>query len=463
MRWQKIRLSVPSIFLMGSVLVLACITVETKSSNTPSLITVTTNPETLDSWRLYNPDPNHIWNRVYRSLYRRTARDGKEYGFDELDPLLWYSTKYLLSQPANGQALADLDEFLSTRAERAITDPLQRAIMQRDLWAIFDWTTETTGNAPEKLQLQQKLVLAIKRLALSPEQISRLPNTYEQTIAAKTFPSSYQVTQTAQSFLPPELLQPQGPWVLLSARGGGLVAPLHAGTFSGRSVFRIFIRLPAGREATLDYLKNLSQFPQPWIFDPATRRARPNPDLPEFPVETQLAMVRTMLLIDSTGKLAPTNIVEDLQIRVHHTIPGEISEMLNDKNRIEAHGNMAVFEFKLSRARLFTGESGGLRALGKGDTEFPLFMSHGVDVFEEPSSSGPLEKSLRASLDFCAGCHFRPGVHSMLSRSRTQLPLFPEATDLLPAWDPNYETNETIGWKMRQYNWGLLDGMWRSF
>src|SRR5262249_14008966 len=174
MCWRKIALTIPSIILLESFLLLVCLVLATKPTS-PSAVASTNRHATTDNWRLYSPDPNHIWNRVYRSLYRRTARDGKEYGFDELDPLLWYSAKYLLTQPANGQALADLDAFLSTRAERAVTDPLQRAIMQRDLWAIFDWTTETQGDSPAKLQLQQKLVLVIKRLALSPEQISQLP------------------------------------------------------------------------------------------------------------------------------------------------------------------------------------------------------------------------------------------------------------------------------------------------
>ena len=46
--------------------------------------------------RLYDPEPNHVWNRLYRCFYRREGRDGREYGYDELDPLLWWSTKYLL-------------------------------------------------------------------------------------------------------------------------------------------------------------------------------------------------------------------------------------------------------------------------------------------------------------------------------------------------------------------------------
>ena len=36
----------------------------------------------------YGPDPNLIWNRVHRVLHVRVAGDGREYGSDELDPLL---------------------------------------------------------------------------------------------------------------------------------------------------------------------------------------------------------------------------------------------------------------------------------------------------------------------------------------------------------------------------------------
>ena len=63
-------------------------------------------------WRLYDSDPNHVWNRLYRSLSLRVARDGQEYGYDELDPLFWYNTKYLFSGPAYQQAINTLDEFL---------------------------------------------------------------------------------------------------------------------------------------------------------------------------------------------------------------------------------------------------------------------------------------------------------------------------------------------------------------
>jgi hypothetical protein len=385
------------------------------------MLLLSQNERKTESWRLYDPEPNHVWNRLYRCFYRREGRDGREYGYDELDPLLWWSTKYLLKEPAYHQATTILDEFLSARAEKMIADPLKRAILQRDLWAIFDWSTTVLNNSQEKLDLQIKLVQVIKRLALSPDQIAALPNTYKQATDSRAFASAHDPNKREQPFLPPDLFDHKGPWVQLSARGGEPGALAHVGFLSGRSVFFIFMRLPEGRAATVKYLKRLSDFPKPWLPDPEEpRRLLPNPDLPEFPSGTQLALVREMVLIDSQANLRPTNIIEDIQIRVHHTIPSGIPAAF-DIDRNKARDAMDVYEFKLSRAELFATQSGGLRALAKGDTEFPLFMSHGIDLFEQPWPG------LRVSLQACASCHFRPGVHS------AQPPL---KFRILMSWDP---------------------------
>src|SRR4030095_4787915 len=68
--------------------------------------------ENKPAWSMYAPDPDHLWNRVFRQLYRRTTLDGKEYGSDELDPLLWFDTTYLLNGTSHQQAIQVLDEFL---------------------------------------------------------------------------------------------------------------------------------------------------------------------------------------------------------------------------------------------------------------------------------------------------------------------------------------------------------------
>ncbi|HEY6246957.1 MAG TPA: hypothetical protein VIX17_23595 [Pyrinomonadaceae bacterium] len=454
MSWKNLKTASSWIVIFGLGAVFLVITSQSNVGQK------TTTPAA--AWTVYNPDPNHIWNRLYRTFYRRESRDHHEYGYDELDPLLWVTTKYLLTNPASHQALTVLDEFLSTHGENVINDPLKRAMLQRDLWAIFDWTTgcvecikQSTNTSAAKLNLQTRLVQVIKRLALSQEQIAALPDTYKQAIDAGVFAKAYDSNNPEQSFLPPDLFDPKGPWVALSVRGGDLMAPGHVSAFSGRSVFSVFMRLPGGRAATLDYLRTLAFFRNPWLLDPETQQPLPNPDLPQFPAGTQLALVRRMVLIDAQGELRPTNIIEDVQIRVHRTIPTVVPNELNC-NRNEARAALDVYEFKLTRTKLFAHEDGGLHSLTKTDTEFPLFGSHDIDLFEENFSR--FDRMLRVSLEACASCHFRPGVHSMLSRG--QRVGNPENGELLPSWNLNYETDGTRWWKGRQFSWGLLQGLW---
>jgi hypothetical protein len=54
---------------------------------------------------IYASDPDHIWNRLFRLFYVRHPRDGRQYGGNELDPYLWWQTKYLLSGSSHDEAL----------------------------------------------------------------------------------------------------------------------------------------------------------------------------------------------------------------------------------------------------------------------------------------------------------------------------------------------------------------------
>lgn len=446
MRWIKVT-------TVGLLCVLAATHWQTSAgTNRPSAALPLTSPDrtvAVESWTLYDANPNHLWNRLYRALYQRTTKDGKEYGYDELDPLLWYQTTYLLKDPAYHQATALLDEFLSTHGERLIRDPLKRALLQRDIWAVFDWTTQVSIESRDKEHLQLRLVQVMKRLALSADEMKLLPDTYHQATGSTDFASTYDPNHPEQPFLPPDLFAANGTWVQLAGQGGDLIARAHTDAFSGRSVFRIFMRLPEGRAQTLAYLKQLAEFRNPWLPDPVrSGLLTPNPDLPQFPVGTELLLVRMVLLIDNQGKLQATNIVEGVQIRVHRIIPNSI-----ENSRNAARAGLDVGEFTLSRPKLFADDSGGLRALRPGDTEFPIFQSHGDDIFEASLTGVRFERMLREPLQFCAACHSRSGVYSMLSRS---------GRVLIPAWDPNYEAEGTRGWKRRQYNWGLLQGLWRG-
>jgi hypothetical protein len=453
---------------IGLLVVLVCLplvtnTAANRRSSTPAhLLRDSSKSET---WRIYDSSDNHIWNRLYRSLYLRVAHDGREYGSDELDPLLWDTTRHLLGGSAHSEALNCLDEFLDTRAERMISDPLKRALLQRDLWAIFDWTAQRSSTSSKDLrELQYRLAKAMRRLSLTGRQIGTLPATYDAAVAARAFATYYDPSRPEVVFLPPDLFEPGGPWIQLSIERGGMVAPAHINAFSGRSVFQVFISLPQGRKATFAYLRRLSEFPKPWI---RNRRnvadVLPNPGLPQFPVGTRLALVRRMVVIDEKGNLTPTSIIESVQVRVHRTIPVEIPAGF-DTDRNEARASLDVYEFRLSRAKLFSGDSGGLRAVAPAEKEFPLFQSHGTDLFDiQEAGRESIERQLRPVLGSCSSCHFRPGIHSVLSRTPdiTLLRVRDVRRNLIHSSDPAYESNITREWKQTQVSWRLLRELWQ--
>jgi len=416
----------------------------------------------------YSADPNHIWNRLHRALFVRTAPDGKEYGADQLDPLLWANTKFLLEGSSHERAVNALDEFLAKHAEKLINDRLKRAILQRDLWAVFDWSANhwDAGNEVRRRELQKRLVQVIKRVALSAEEIKTLPDNYSEAIASKKFASNYFADRSDEPFLPPDLFQRDGQWVCVGANGSDPVAPTHVRAFDGRSVFLVFLSLPGGHQATIDYLNKLRIFPNPWIPNSSAsdpNRFLPNPDLPQFPVGTQVALVRQSILIDSDGNLVPARLTESVQLRVYRAIPKAKG---SDVRMVNATGSQDVYEFKLSRPKLFAHEAGGLRAIGKDERDivFVQMQSFGVDPFEfseeERKRWGP-PMFIEVVLNTCMSCHSAPGIHSLNSRAqlferKTLRP--PELADL----SPDREQLFTMIWKQRHYTWGLLQGLWAT-
>ncbi|HEX2714343.1 MAG TPA: hypothetical protein VHM88_19290, partial [Candidatus Acidoferrales bacterium] len=327
-------------------------------------------------------NPGHIWNRLYSALRVREDSQRHVYGEDSLDPMLWPQSQHLLSQPSHGIALRVLDEFLRTHAENLIKDPIKRAMLQRDLWAVFDWSvqqiqwTGTPEYSNEKRELQSRLAELLRRLALTPEQIKALPDNYAQAVGSGAFSAEYDKTQPQQLFLPPDLFDSRGPWVCITVSPEfteyGGVAKLHVASISGRSVFLVFVQLPEGRKATLDYFRTLWESPQPWV--QATRiagdQSLTNPDLPSFPAGTKMALVRQMMLFDNQGKLVVSPITESVQIRVYREIThAPARDFTGGLARMALNSGQDFFEIRISRPLLFSGKQGGLRATGRDEAE----------------------------------------------------------------------------------------------
>jgi len=108
-------------------------------------------------------------------MFVRTGADGAVYGVDRVDPLLWSSSTYLLTGPSHDAFVRALDEFVRSGGERLSADPLKRALLQRDLWTVFDWLERRGGNAARgQDDLRRPLARAIGRLALTRQQIQAL-------------------------------------------------------------------------------------------------------------------------------------------------------------------------------------------------------------------------------------------------------------------------------------------------
>jgi hypothetical protein len=143
-------------------------------------------------------------------------------------------------------------------------------------------------------------------------------------------------------------------------------------TFSGRSRFLVFVRLPAGRKATLEYFRTLWNFPQAWVQSDSGEQADINPTLPSFPAGTQVLLLRQMTLFDNQGNLVEAPITESVQIRVYHAITtaGGKGPDLTSLAALAERSGQDFYEIKLVRPQLFANQAGGLKATARDEIEF---------------------------------------------------------------------------------------------
>jgi hypothetical protein len=393
---------------------------------------------------VYSNDPSDIENRLFRMFYVRRGRDGREYGGDVLDPYLWLETKYLLTGASRKEALQLLDEFLERHRERQITEPLKRALLQRDLLAVYEWLS-FPGEKKQAPELQKRVGEIIRRLALSEEQVQKLPDNYDAAIRAHRFATNYDAGNPQQAFLPADLFDPKGPWVCLGEERGRPVASDHLQSFHGRSTFLVFFQVPGGREKTLEYLAKLLDVPTGWGPNPdlpgfVTNEAGPGglvpyPEPPQFPIGTKVALVRQIVLMGTGGNPMPTNLTESVQIRVYRAIHFDLGGT--------GTHSQDFFEFRLSREELMRGEAGGLRAMSAEDKEFRTFHSHEMDIFERNEADPATSQGNVLS---CSGCHEFAGIHSFLSYSRARFGSGEGLPPKLAASDAAEETAVQIRW-----------------
>jgi hypothetical protein len=259
-------------------------------------------------------------------------------------------------------------------------------------------------------------------------------------VKSQQFATAYDREHPDRPFLPPDLFGAKGPWVRFHEDTAKPMAERHFDGAGGRAVHVIFLRLPRGRAATEQYLKELRPC------EPFLKEAH-RPAAKQFPAGTMVAMVRRPLTVDRSAKVRVTPVTELVQIRVYRRIPNDPEANLHAN-----FGEQDVYEFVLDRPKLFAGQH-GLRAVGPDDPADDFFdRSEGRDPFDR--SRAPLAPQ-GPQLKTCIQCHQAPGIYSVLSMGRGLRR--PDAAGFRTyAWD--VEVNCTVVAKVKQFDWGLLQG-----
>ena len=385
----------------------------------------------------YAAEPDHLWNRLHQALFVREGANGSRH-VHSTDPLLYRGGTFLLEGEPHRRAVALLDEFLAGPGSRPIDDPLKRLFLQSDLWAAFDyaaWYPDDwvyhSRHEPAAIALRTRLAKAVGRLALGEREIAALPDNYAQAVKSKQYPTAHDPEHPERPFLPADLFDPTGPWVRFHDSALGPMAQQHFNGAGGRAVHVIFLRLPGGRAATERYLKELNR---DWV--------------KQFPPGTMVAMVRRALAVDGSTKVRLTPVTERVQLRVYRRIPADPRA-----NYGGDFGEQDVYEFVLDRAALFAGQH-GLRAVGPDEPAEPFARGEG-DPFKQ-GASPPAGIEAMPQMKTCIQCHQAPGVYSVTSMQRA---LREPGTELFHTYGWDVEMNYTVTTKVKQFNWGLLQGL----
>ena len=268
---------------------------------------------------LFDPDPGHLWNRLFaafwvrplkpsardpqwaigppgpvadeevpvglserlRAVWRRTYNQDPERRFeggDVVDPPLFPHPDSLLSDRYFTTAKAVLDEFLRDRGAERIQDPVKRAILQRDLWPLFDllprdgfWDDGsrvgghrgqnpnqeyTEAETARKVTLARRIAAVMQAVAWTKKEVASLPDTYDLAVRSGQFAAELG-DGGGRPYLPAHLRDGSGDGIEVNtdlAGGRFSSLPDHTGVrgLEGRAWFRVFARVPAaagGRRA----------------------------------------------------------------------------------------------------------------------------------------------------------------------------------------------------------------------
>ncbi len=370
---------------------------------------------------VYDSDSGSLVNRLFAAFYIRASeipskRGGipvrRIEGGDVIDFLAWPGSAYW-SDPETCRRLSSvLDECIANIPRVRPADPLRRAMLQRDLWAAFDfYVGRNIARQGEKAtrdrreEICRKLARVIRGLTLSPVEIESLPDTYAAAVKSGKFASEHRF-EPSLAYLPHRLLTDADEWQEIDffqphenpTDFQSRNTTAHTRNYMGRSYFRIFYHFPGGRAALENYLKVIDKEGLDWKSSAQSSSAIYMTTAPQIPVGTEVVLLQLLITLDDELRPVPTRIVESVQLRVFRNVDGKPEPPTN------TGVGMNVSEYVLKRRLLFDGlKQGGLE---RTPDDKPIYRV----IFQVPNAPdwGGGGRSLSLAQD-CRRCHTGAG------------------------------------------------------
>jgi hypothetical protein len=386
--------------LAATVLALTLMLVVFLSKHAPTLApssAASTSTGSEDPRLVYSDNADDPWNRIFHSLFTRTLKVRMSDDFPDAAPFtpvrepatrLKASTRIfervengdraieplypsfftnvgvleVLNEPVYSELKTALESALAEQAKRP---PLNRALMQIDAWAAFDifyahsgFRGPDSGVLPQRREELLKLLARfIFKIALSPDEIRTLPNTYSDA--------------STRLHLPP-VFAPQGEWVEVQLNQHRM----HDVSADFRRSARVFFK---PLNASVDKLKFLDLLR--------------NDD--RFSLIDSVALVVQNLLINSHGEVTPTWLTADVQVR----------KFLRDGGG--RFIDSEVHQYELSRKALLNRqvEGGLIEITDNADLYFPVAGNDYVYAGPQMTRTGNDYPVLVKLKHRCEGCH----------------------------------------------------------
>ena len=369
------------------------------------------------------------YEALYDAIMLRQSVDGKVHGYDEVTPLVYGRSEFPFDPVSFARFDAALKEFESLPQEtiEAYSD-IQRAILQRHLWVVFDATIPRPDSVerkpnPNRDKPTARIASLMRRLALSKEKIRALPQTGLATVRSGKFREEHDASDPFSPFLPADLFSQSSSWVGFGR--SDQPAAQHARFKYWRSAFFQLVRTPGSRESTIATIKGIHRG-----------------DV--FPVGTQFALIERAFLISDEAEIILSPLVYGIELRAYLDVERSYHEA-------NPSPTQCVTEFVLQPQKLLRGNA-VMKPIERNEVRWKAF-SPGDRGKLDPIELGAtrLEPRIRQ----CMNCHGKAGLHSLgdfLGREKFKLAPLRRAD----------VTQATITAKLQDSRWTTLEKLWRS-